>query len=76
KLLKEQSVIADPKERKQMIQSQLDALAAEKKWNIPIDEDLLNEVNHLVEYPTALYGSFESEFHSIPEEVLVTTMKE
>ncbi|NER69912.1 glycine--tRNA ligase subunit beta [Bacillus velezensis] len=76
KLLKEQSVIADPKERKQMIQSQLDALAAEKKWNIPIDEDLLNEVNHLVEYPTALYGSFESEFLSIPEEVLVTTMKE
>ncbi|AVB08390.1 glycine--tRNA ligase subunit beta [Bacillus velezensis] len=75
-LLKEQHVIADPKVRKQMIQSQLDALAADKKWNIPIDEDLLNEVNHLVEYPTALYGSFESEFLSLPEEVLVTTMKE
>ncbi|KXZ18465.1 glycine--tRNA ligase subunit beta [Bacillus nakamurai] len=74
--LKEQHVIADPTARKRMIQSQLDAIAAENKWNIPIDEDLLNEVNHLVEYPTALYGSFESEFLSIPEEVLVTTMKE
>lgn len=74
--LKEQHVIADPSVRKQMIQSQLEAMAAENNWSIPVDEDLLDEVNHLVEYPTALYGSFESEFLSIPEEVLVTTMKE
>ncbi len=74
--LKEQHVIADPNARKQMIQSQLEAMAAENNWSIPVDEDLLDEVNHLVEYPTALYGSFESEFLSIPEEVLVTTMKE
>ncbi|MCY9009420.1 glycine--tRNA ligase subunit beta [Bacillus inaquosorum] len=74
--LKEQHVIADPNVRKQMIQSQLEAMAAENNWSIPVDEDLLVEVNHLVEYPTALYGSFESEFLSIPEEVLVTTMKE
>ncbi|MCY8207227.1 glycine--tRNA ligase subunit beta [Bacillus subtilis] len=74
--LKEQHVIADPIVRKQMIQSQLEAMAAENNWSIPVDEDLLDEVNHLVEYPTALYGSFESEFLSIPEEVLVTTMKE
>lgn len=59
-----------------MIQSQLETMAAENNWSIPVDEDLLDEVNHLVEYPTALYGSFESEFLSIPEEVLVTTMKE
>ncbi|MEC1403750.1 glycine--tRNA ligase subunit beta [Bacillus subtilis] len=74
--LKGQHVIADPIVRKQMIQSQLEAMAAENNWSIPVDEDLLDEVNHLVEYPTALYGSFESEFLSIPEEVLVTTMKE
>ncbi|MED4645862.1 glycine--tRNA ligase subunit beta [Bacillus inaquosorum] len=74
--LKGQHVIADPNVRKQMIQSQLEAMAAENNWSIPVDEDLLDEVNHLVEYPTALYGSFESEFLSIPEEVLVTTMKE
>ncbi|MEC0252970.1 glycine--tRNA ligase subunit beta [Bacillus halotolerans] len=74
--LKEQHVIADPNVRKQMIQSQLEAIVEENNWSIPVDEDLLDEVNHLVEYPTALYGSFESEFLSIPEEVLVTTMKE
>ncbi|PRR94177.1 glycine--tRNA ligase subunit beta [Bacillus atrophaeus] len=74
--LKDQHVIADPDIRKSMIQHQLESIAAEKNWNIPVDEDLLNEVNHLVEYPTALYGSFEPEFLSIPEEVLVTTMKE
>ncbi|MCY7782668.1 MULTISPECIES: glycine--tRNA ligase subunit beta [unclassified Bacillus (in: firmicutes)] len=74
--LKEQHVIADPNVRKQMIQTQLETMAAENNWSIPVDEDLLEEVNHLVEYPTALYGSFESEFLSIPEEVLVTTMKE
>lgn len=76
KRLKGQHVIADPSVRKQMIQSQLEAMVAENNWSIPVDEDLLDEVNHLVEYPTALYGSFESEFLSIPEEVLVTTMKE
>lgn len=74
--LKEQHVIAAPNVRKQMIQTQLETMAAENNWSIPVDEDLLEEVNHLVEYPTALYGSFESEFLSIPEEVLVTTMKE
>lgn len=50
--LKGQHVIADPSVRKQMIQSQLEAMAAENNWSIPVDEDLLDEVNHLVEYPT------------------------
>ncbi|MCY8561372.1 glycine--tRNA ligase subunit beta [Bacillus sonorensis] len=71
-----QFVIADPAKRKRLITEQLDKLAAEKSWNIPRDEELLDEVNHLVEYPTVLFGSFEEEFLSIPEEVLVTTMKE
>lgn len=74
--LESQFVIADPKKRKQLITEQLDKLAAEKSWNIPRDEDLLDEVNHLVEYPTVLFGSFEEEFLAIPEEVLVTTMRE
>lgn len=74
--LESQFVIADPAKRKQMIVKQLDELAAEKSWDIPRDEDLLDEVNHLVEYPTVLFGSYEEEFLAIPEEVLVTTMKE
>ena len=36
----------------------------------------LEEVNNLVEYPTALYGQFEEEYLELPEEVLITSMKE
>ncbi|MGE6629268.1 glycine--tRNA ligase subunit beta [Bacillus sp. NPDC077027] len=75
-LLKKQYVIAHSEERKQMITDQLDALAKEKGWVIPVDPELLEEVNDLVEYPTVLFGSFEEEFLALPEEVLVTTMKE
>ncbi|CAG9619347.1 glycine--tRNA ligase subunit beta [Sutcliffiella rhizosphaerae] len=69
-------VIVDPVERKEAIRQQLSRLSEENGWNIPVDEDLLEEVNNLVEYPTALFGTFESEFLSLPEEVLITSMKE
>ncbi|KMY54785.1 glycine-tRNA synthetase subunit beta [Bacillus sp. FJAT-27231] len=74
--LKKQFVIADPAERKAMIRRQLSELEAEKSWVIPVDEELLEEVNNLVEYPTALSGSFNKEFLELPEEVLITSMKE
>ncbi|TXC89980.1 glycine--tRNA ligase subunit beta [Metabacillus litoralis] len=74
--LLEQFVLADPVKRKQAITSQLSEIEAEQKWIIPIDEDLLEEVNNLVEYPTALFGKFESEYLTLPDEVLVTSMKE
>ncbi|MGM0874302.1 MAG: glycine--tRNA ligase subunit beta [Bacillota bacterium] len=72
----EQFVLADPLKRKEAINTQLTALENEQNWDIPIDEDLLEEVNNLVEYPTALFGKFEEEYLSLPDEVLVTTMKE
>jgi glycyl-tRNA synthetase beta chain len=72
----EQFVLADPIKRKEAINTQLTALENEQNWDIPIDEDLLEEVNNLVEYPTALFGKFEEEYLSLPDEVLVTTMKE
>lgn len=71
-----QFVIADPEERKQAIRDQLATLAEDKGWHIPIDEDLLEEVNNLVEYPTALYGSFDEKFLGLPKEVLITSMRE
>lgn len=74
--LKEQYVIADVEERQQIIIQQLQALEKEKGWIIPIDPDLLEEVTYLVEYPTAIYGSFDQEFLDIPREVLITSMKE
>ncbi|MDE7491341.1 glycine--tRNA ligase subunit beta, partial [Streptococcus agalactiae] len=42
---------------------------------VEIDEDLLNEVLNLVEYPTAFLGSFDEKYLDVPEEVLVTSMK-
>ncbi|MCL6457572.1 MAG: glycine--tRNA ligase subunit beta [Gorillibacterium sp.] len=75
-VLKEQKVIADFDERKALILNQIHALAEEKGWQIPIKEDLLEEVLFLVEYPTALYGSFNPEFLEIPKEVLITSMRE
>jgi glycyl-tRNA synthetase beta chain len=71
-----QHVLADPVKRKAAIVSQLEKIEEENNWVIPIDEDLLEEVTNLVEYPTALYGKFEEAFLEIPEEVLITSMKE
>lgn len=69
-------VIANAKERKEAILSQISKLEEEEGWSIPVDEDLLEEVTNLVEYPTALFGKFEEEFLELPEEVLITSMKE
>ncbi|CAM3809570.1 glycine--tRNA ligase subunit beta [Mesobacillus zeae] len=71
-----QYVVADAESRKQAILSQLEKIEEENGWVIPIDADLLQEVTNLVEYPTALYGKFEEEYLEIPEEVLITSMKE
>lgn len=74
--LKEQFVIANAQERQQMIIDQINQLAEENKWQIDLDADLLEEVTNLVEYPTVFVGDYEERFLSVPEEVLVTSMKE
>ena len=74
--LREEWVIADVTERKQMIRDQLMALEEEHQFRIPVAEDLLNEITHLVEYPTSLVGRFQEEFLTLPKEVLITTMRE
>jgi len=71
-----QYVVADAQKRKDAITSQLEKIEEENGWVVPVDEGLLEEVNNLVEYPTALYGRFEEEFLEIPGEVLITSMKE
>lgn len=69
-------VIADPVARKQSIRSQIEKIATDQHWTISVDEDLLEEVNNLVEYPTAVTGTFDEKYLNIPEEVLITSMKE
>ncbi|WP_086312927.1 glycine-tRNA ligase beta subunit [Enterococcus sp. 7F3_DIV0205] len=74
--MKEQFVIVDPNERKAMIIEQANQLAEKKHWKLELDEKLLEEVNNLVEYPTAFVGAFDEKYLSVPDEVLVTSMKE
>jgi len=74
--LRAQSVIADVAEREALIQRQIADLAAERGWRIAIQEDLLEEVLFLVEYPSVLFGTFDPSFLHIPQEVLITSMRE
>lgn len=74
--MKEQFVIVDPNERKTMISDQANRLAEKNHWKLDLDSDLLEEVNNLVEYPTAFVGAFDEKYLSVPDEVLVTSMKE
>ncbi|HLQ74046.1 MAG TPA: glycine--tRNA ligase subunit beta [Bacillota bacterium] len=76
KVLKENHVIVDANERQTMIKEQLVQLQANKNCTLVIDDDLLNEVTHLVEYPTVFFGDFDDSFLSLPEEVLITSMIE
>ena len=68
-------VIADSKERENMIREQIKAIEAEQGVQVQIEEGLLNEVLNLVEYPTAFMGSFDTKYLDVPEEVLVTSME-
>ncbi|EDO0828689.1 glycine--tRNA ligase subunit beta [Listeria monocytogenes] len=74
--LLEQFVVVNAEERKQAIVEQLRELESMENWQIKEDDDLLEEVTNLVEYPTVLSGNFEKEYLELPEEVLITTMKE
>ncbi|MBM7554736.1 glycine--tRNA ligase subunit beta [Thalassobacillus pellis] len=74
--LTEQYVVADLEMRKNMISTQIKQMEDKQGWKIPVDEDLLNEVVNLVEYPTVFHGSFDGDFLEVPEEALITSMKE
>lgn len=74
--LREQSVWVDVEERREEIRKQLRQLEQQHGWNIPVDEKLLDEVTHLVEIPTAFYGTFHESFLELPAAVLITSMRE
>jgi glycyl-tRNA synthetase beta chain len=73
---REASVIVDPAERKKKIEDEMIREGAKVSGRVLKDEDLLNEVNFLVEYPVALCGTFDSKFLSLPREILIHSMKE
>ncbi len=74
--LKEHFVLAQPDKREEIILAQIQELAKKTGGSVPIDKELLEEVVHLVEYPTALIGNFDKEFLALPKEAIITPMKE
>ena len=74
--LKENFVILDDEQRKALILEQCKAVADSLGGTLMMDEDLLEEVNYIVEYPTAFYGEFEKSYLSLPKEAIITPMKE
>ena len=69
-------VIADQAQRKQLIKEQINKIINEHDWQIDWDADLLEEVNNLVEWPTAFAGSFDKKYLALPDAVLITSMKD
>lgn len=74
--LEDNFVIVEPEKRRKMIVEQLEAIAAEKNATIMWDEDLLDEVLYLVEYPTALCGTFDTSYLNLPDAAVITPMKD
>jgi glycyl-tRNA synthetase beta chain len=74
--LRQAHVIADYAERQNLIKEQVEAEAAQLNATAVLDQDLLDEVTGLVEWPVALTGKFEKSFLQVPAEALVYSMKE
>ncbi|MBN1643016.1 MAG: glycine--tRNA ligase subunit beta [Anaerolineae bacterium] len=68
-------IVVDVAQRREMIRSGAERLAAEVDGVIPDDPALLDEITHLVERPTPLRGAFEPEYLSLPAEILISVMK-
>ncbi|MCO7200298.1 glycine--tRNA ligase subunit beta [Pseudoalteromonas sp. OANN1] len=75
-VLKGAYVIADYEARKALIRSQIEAEAEKLGAQVAMDEDLLEEVTSLVEWPVTLVASFEEAFLQVPDEALIYTMKD
>lgn len=76
KVMYDNFVMVDQDERRALILQQIKDLAAQNGGEAEINVDLLEEVNYLVEWPTALCGKFEEKFLSLPKECIITPMRE
>lgn len=74
--LRKENVIVDQDERRANVRKQILDLMIAEGGVAKLDEELLEEVIYLVEYPTALCGSFDENFLSLPKEAITTPMKD
>ena len=69
-------VIPEPDKRKEIIRREVERVAKAAGGTVLPDEGLLEQVTYLVEYPSAVHGTFSEEFLAVPREVLITSMRE
>ena len=74
--LDKNGVILYQDERRKKILNEISTIEKKHEVKVEIDEDLLNEIVAITEYPTALLGKFDEEFLVLPPEVIITSMKE
>ncbi len=68
-------VIVDPERRKEIIRRETHRVAKSTGGHLLPDEELLEQVTYLVEYPSAVVGTFSPDFLAVPKEVLITSMR-
>ncbi|MEN9391521.1 MAG: hypothetical protein RL017_819, partial [Pseudomonadota bacterium] len=73
-LYQQGKVIANFKTRKEVISSQIEALATELNLKVNVNHSLVDEVTALVEYPSILLGEFDQSFLNVPQECLILSM--
>jgi glycyl-tRNA synthetase beta chain len=68
--------MVDPERRRRAIQEQLDRLCAMADVGLNADASLLDQAVYTTEWPCAIIGNFQSEYLAVPQEILITSMKE
>jgi glycyl-tRNA synthetase beta chain len=74
--LKKHFIISRPQERRGKIENEIRALSSRRGLRAHEDKDLLELVTYLNEYPTVISGDFDSSFLELPDEILVTVMRD
>ncbi|WP_187848670.1 glycine--tRNA ligase subunit beta [Helicobacter pylori] len=75
-VLEKNHVILDPKKREAKILQEIKELETRHRIIVEIDRDLLDEVVAITEYPSVLLGEFDKAFLKLPNEIIITSMKE
>ncbi|NQT10962.1 MAG: glycine--tRNA ligase subunit beta [Desulfobacteraceae bacterium] len=75
-ILRSNYVLIDPKERKKQIARGIDKAAGDCGGRVLQDDDLVDIVTNLIEYPAVVAGGFDKEFLELPCEILITAMRE
>lgn len=74
--LERQGVTPDPQRRRHMIEEQIATLCKKAGFSLNVDPDLLDQAVYTTECPNAIIGSFKPAYLEVPQEILITSMKE